>query len=392
MTVENSDAEEQKANIDEKLQAFVEACGTEGDGVLTMADEVANSLQISDLTDISIKGCEYFRFTDGHVHIMTEAILKCKMSVRVVSLRNHRITDVGAIQLCQLILPPSVDMLPLLELDLEGNDIESTGCHALRECLQSANCNLQLLNLSWNPISSEGGFMLSEAMPSNHSLTTLKLANCDLNLSTLVALTTSLASNVSITSLNLDRPILSTKQEESADHLSRVLGYHPTLRSLSLRHGRVSCHGCLLFSQELVTNTTLLSLNLECNCIGIKGAEALASYLMEVDSLQSLRLTSNRICNDGAIAMASAIRVNKSLSELTLRHNDIGQDGLVAIGNSLYKNGTLNELSLWGNSFDDVSCGLFHDLYESRIPYVDLSLDCQIYIVDGIHCVAEKSL
>jgi hypothetical protein len=39
-----------------------------------------------------------------------------------------------------------------------------------------------------------------------------------------------------------------------------------------------------------------------------------------------------------------------------------------------------------------VSCSLFHDLYESRIPYVDLSLDCQIYIVDGIHCVAEKAL
>ena len=98
---------------------------------------------------------------------------------------------------------------------------------------------------------------------SNDSLTTLQLANCDLNLSTIVAISTSLASNVNVTSLNLDRPILSTKQEESADHLSRVLGYHPTLQSLSLRHGRISCHGCLLFSQELVTNTSLLSLNLE---------------------------------------------------------------------------------------------------------------------------------
>lgn len=39
------------------------------------------------------------------------------------------------------------------------------GCHAFRECLKSANCHLQLLNLSWNPISSEGGLMLSEALP-----------------------------------------------------------------------------------------------------------------------------------------------------------------------------------------------------------------------------------
>lgn len=94
-------------------------------------------------------------------------------------------------------------------------------------------------------------------------MSALHLATCDLDLSTLVALTTSLATNVSLTALTLDRPILSTRQEENGDHLSRVLSRHPSLQSLSLRHGRVSCHGCLLFSQELVTNTSLLALNLE---------------------------------------------------------------------------------------------------------------------------------
>ena len=97
----------------------------------------------------------------------------------------------------------------------------------------------------------------------NKSLKTLQLANCDLNLSTLVALSTSLATNPSLTSLTLDRPILSTSQEENADHLSRVLGYHPSLQALSLRHGRISCHGCLLFAQELMSNKALLALNLE---------------------------------------------------------------------------------------------------------------------------------
>lgn len=90
--------------------------------------------------------------------------------------------------------------------------------------------------------------------------------------------------------------------------------------------------------------------------------------------------------------LSQAIRANKTLTELTLRHNEIEQEGLVAVGKALYKNSTLRELSLWGNAFDDVSCGLFLDLYESRLPYTELSLDCQIYVVDGIHCVAEKSL
>lgn len=87
-----------------------------------------------------------------------------------------------------------------------------------------------------------------------------------------------------------------------------------------------------------------------------------------------------------------AIRSNQSLTELTLRHNNIEQEGLVALGNALYKNSTLKELSLWGNAFDDVSCGLFHDLYDTRIPYIGLALDCQVYVVDGVHCVAERTL
>jgi hypothetical protein len=63
----------------------------------------------------------------------------------------------------------------------------------------------------------------------------------------------------------------------------------------------------------------------------------------------------------------------------------------VAIGNALRKNNTLQFLSLWGNGFEDVSCGLFHELFESRFPYVDLKLDIETYVVDGVHCVAESS-
>lgn len=396
MTDEDNENECAAENhTEEELKRFISSCeeiGGSSDETLKMVNEVSRRLVVTNLDSLSIDGSEYFRFTDELVHVMTESLLVCKISLRGLSLRHHRITDVGAVEICQLILPEFEEMRPLRQLDLEGNDIESTGCSSLRDCLLSSNCALETLNLSWNPLESAGGQFLSEALSSNRSLKSLKLANCDFCLSTLIAISTSLANNEQITDLTLDRPIVSTKQEENGDHLSRLLGSHPSLETLSLRYSKLGCHSCLLLSQELVNNNALISLNLECNSIGIKGAEALASYLMEVDKLRSLKLTSNRICNDGAIAMASAIRTNKSLVELTLRHNDIGQEGLVAIGNALYKNNSLKELSLWGNSFDDVSCGLFHDLYETRIPYIGLSLDCCVYIVDKIHCVAEKAL
>jgi hypothetical protein len=78
------------------------------------------------------------------------------------------------------------------------------------------------------------------------------------------------------------------------------------------------------------------------------------------------------------------------LEELTLRHNGIGVEGLVAIGNSLRKNDVLLFLSLWGNGFEDVSCQLFHELFETRFPYLDIKLDIETYEVDGVHCVAER--
>lgn len=114
---------EEQSN-EKQLQMFVDACGTEGDGVMTMVDEVSNCLQLSELSSISIKGAEYFRFTDGLVHIMTEAIIQCKLSVKTLNLRNHRITDVGAIQLCQLILVSGVYII----FDLSYLSVKVYGC------------------------------------------------------------------------------------------------------------------------------------------------------------------------------------------------------------------------------------------------------------------------
>jgi hypothetical protein len=100
--------EQQDEQQDEKtLQAFIVACDEIGQGAETvpgMVDEVTRSLQFSQLTSISIRGSAHFRFSDDLVHTMTEAIIQCKLSIKSVCLRNHRITDVGVIQLCQLIL------------------------------------------------------------------------------------------------------------------------------------------------------------------------------------------------------------------------------------------------------------------------------------------------
>lgn len=95
-----------------------------------------------------------------------------------------------------------------------------------------------------------------------------------------------------------------------------------------------------------------------------------------------------------------------------MRSNDIHPDGLIALGNSLYKNGTLQYLSLWGNHFEDSSCQLFSQLFETKSTQNSvqrkwhqeedprsveeeeggLRIDLELYEVDGVYYAAEKTI
>jgi len=124
----------------------------------------------------------------------------------------------------------------------------------------------------------------------------------------------------------------------------------------------------------------------------VAGAEGLASYLIQkpMQSLESLRLSYNRISDAGAKAVAQALETNKCLSEISLKSNKINETGLIAIGTSLFKNNTLQLLTLLGNHFANESAQLYGELERDRLPYINLWIDIQIYVVDGVHLVAEN--
>lgn len=121
------------------------------------------------------------------------------------------------------------------------------------------------------------------------------------------------------------------------------------------------------------------------------GAEALASYFIERpnNGIEVLKLSHNQIADAGFEAMAEALTVNKSLKEVTLKSNRAKEKGLLAIGRSLYQNNSLQLLTLLGNDFNDTSAKLFGELARDRLPFTNLALDIQIYVVDGVHLVAE---
>lgn len=65
---------------------------------------------------------------------------------------------------------------------------------------------------------------------------------------------------------------------------------------------------------------------------------------------------------------------------------------LVDLGHALDVNCTLERLSIFGSDFDQVSGKIFHTLIQERLPLTGLSLDVDVYVVDGKYLIAECPL
>eukprot|EP01041_Mallomonas_annulata_P002145 gene2145-4177_t len=361
--------------------------------LMSVLPAFTSALTLSKMLFLDLDGKDKFRLDDLHIEFLVDSIKKSYIRLQRVRLRHHRIGDAGFVKLCHLV--SSTDETDLRILDLEGNEITEKGCCVIQPCLDGSNqerCNLEELNLSWNPVGPDGAMALALALEKNSKLKRLFLGNCNLNLKALIAISNSTASNTTLESLILDRPLLTTLEEESVDHFSRLLAHQSSLTALSLRYNHVGDHGMRLLSQALMANDTLTSLNLDSNKICVGGANSIARTLVQVQRLKELRLSANRLGDEGARAIAEALKCNYSLTKVDLGYNGIGVSGLVAIGTALEKNNTLTRLAVWGNSFDDEAGRMYFDLARLRFPYVGLFIDIEVYVVDGVHMVAQKDL
>lgn len=379
--------------IDQFEQILTESLGDIGEA---LAPYFAQQLRDVQAIELSGNNTMKYRMTDAHMELLVNAIIESGVQVDCIVLRHHRLTDASINHLSNLWERDDSNVM-LYQLDLEGNDIEVLGAETLSAWICRSDCCLQSLNLSNNAIGGQGGMAIAEALKSNINLQRLLLNNTSLDLKACIAVIACLSANTAsnLVHIDLGRPVLNAlKNEELMDHMtSRVLLSQATqLQVIDLKYCCIGDQGAIYLSQALMYNTVLQSLNLESNNIGVAGAQAIASYLIEkpTTSIQTLRLSFNQISDEGVSAFASALATpNLRLVELTLKSNKINEKGLLSLGTSLYKNNNLQLLTLLGNTFSDHSAKLFGELCRDRLPYVNLWIDIQIYVVDGVHLVAE---
>ncbi|XP_069474635.1 leucine-rich repeat-containing protein 34 isoform X4 [Ambystoma mexicanum] len=258
-------------------------------------------------------------------------------------------------------------------LDLRFNTLTDTGAEHIGKLLQVTPA-LSHLNLMGNDIGAEGAEFIARALHHTQSL---------------IALATVLIQNRTIKSLNVNRPILYSLQEEVTIHFSGMLEVNYCLQELHLSKHEMSDVAVERLCEGLERNFTLRFLDLSCNRITCDGVKCLATLLKQNTALEILDLSSNRMEDDGAMHLGDALSMyNNNLKALAVVSNNITGKGLVPLSNAIKTNSTLSYVYIWGNKLDEASCVAFADLLNTGRLTPECT-DVEPYVVDGRVYLAE---
>uniref|UniRef100_A0A8C3NBJ6 Uncharacterized protein n=1 Tax=Geospiza parvula TaxID=87175 RepID=A0A8C3NBJ6_GEOPR len=275
-------------------------------------------------------------------------------------------------------------------LNLMFNDIGTSGAELIAGALHS-NQSLVHLRMTGNRIGNQGGIFFASMLKINSTLKKLDLGDCDVGLQCLIATAIALTQNESLRAINLNRPLLSTQQEETTVHIARMLRSNSSLVELHLGKHEMKNFGVERLCDALYENSTLRYLDLSCNNIICDGAKFLGELLRKNQTLEILDLDANRIEDAGAIYLSEALATrNKTLKALSIVSNNITGRGLVALAQAMHSNMTLSHIYIWGNKLDRSTCAAFSELIAVERLQPDCT-DVAPYKVDGEIFLAELS-
>jgi Ran GTPase-activating protein (RanGAP) involved in mRNA processing and transport len=230
----------------------------------------------------------------------------------------------------------------LSEVVLKHNVIESNGGCSIAKGLCS-HSTLERVDLSDCLVDNLGKDALLEAMQHNKSVRVLNLAGrvfrvCPSEQS----LGVMLRKNSTLEELDLRRNCL--QRAELIEMANALRTHNKTLKVLRLTDTNIDCRTAIALGQMLASNTSLTQLDLGCNQkIGFVGAIAIAEG---VRTLVHLDLRNTRLGPVGAKAVAQMIGTNHSLLSLNLSRNNFGDVGAIYVAEALVCNSCLNTLSL----------------------------------------------
>lgn len=187
---------------------------------------------------------------------------------------------------------------------------------------------------------------------------------------------------------------------DGAEALAAMLATNTSLTELNLKASSLDGECATLLAHALTVNSVLSTLNLNCNVLGQGGANAIFAAMEENRALTSLDLGSNGLEHGNAEALGLMLKKNGTLTALHLSGNKIGltdkyqrEKAVGRIVDGFECNTVLTTLQLERNNLDeytegcvpDCPTGRLHDLHERNRLLVPLSKrDGAIYAQTGL--------
>lgn len=249
----------------------------------------------------------------------------------------------------QLNIPPVSRFLRELctnTVDLQHYGIGDSGVVAVSSAL-ARNITITKLNLCDNGISHMGANALADMLKDNCFISQLDVSENRLGTKGVKCLGEMLNENVCLQNLGLENCGL--HERDMPMLLLKSNRIH--LIVLNLKGNELGDEGAIMLGSFLSANSSLEVLNLSWNAIHLRGIAAISKGLKANTVLQNLDISRNSISNEGATEIAEVLAMNKSLRVLDVSNCGFKETGVQAISEGLSTNTTLNTLKIGRNRF-----------------------------------------
>ena len=265
--------------------------------------------------------------------------------VKVIDLENNNIDEDASFELSTALHSNNV----LEQLWLRGNKLNTAGALYILNSLEYLT-TLQVLDLSYNNISSQSADGIAAVIDSNPLLNQLWLDGNDLHSTGTIKICKALKKIRTLSILSLCNNGIT---DDAAVELSAVITQNVLLEDLLLSNNQLHSTGIELIAESLNKLIKLRKLDLFNNNIGKDSASLLAVVMQNSTSLQDLFLSSNNLETSGALEICNALSHICSLHVLTLSNNNIN-DEVTSELIEVLNNNHLYALLIGGN---DLECG-----------------------------------